>query len=82
MFASHELRESADVGARVNGRGEAITVISLQKTAKTASAQMHSDDSVPSSIVLPGLVPGIHGKRQGMCRVTWMAGSRPAKTKK
>jgi hypothetical protein len=37
MFASHELRESADVGARVNGRGEAITVISLQKTAKTAT---------------------------------------------
>jgi hypothetical protein len=38
--------------------------------------------SVPNPIVLPGLVPGIHGKRQGVCRVTWMAGSSPAKTKK
>jgi hypothetical protein len=31
-------------------------------------------------IVLPGLEPGIHGNRQGVCRDSWMAGSSPAKT--
>src|SRR5258706_2501622 len=35
-------------------------------------AQMHSDDSIPSLIVLPGLVPGIHGIWQGVCRDPWM----------
>ena len=44
--------------------GEAYTCLDK----RNGSAQMHSDDSMPSLIVLPGLVPGIHGNRQ-VCRV-------------
>jgi hypothetical protein len=47
---------------------------------RNGSAQMHSDDSMPSLIDLPGLVPDIHGNRQGVCRDSWMVGSSPAKT--
>lgn len=42
-----------------------------------ASAQMHSDNSIQNAIVLPGLVPGIHGNRQGMSGLSWMAGPSP-----
>ena len=56
--------------------GEAYTCLDK----RNGSAQMHSDDSMPSLIVLPGLVPGIHGNRQGVCRDSWMTGSSPAKT--
>jgi hypothetical protein len=35
----------------------------------------------PSLMVLPGLVPGIHGNRQGVCSFSWVAGSSLAKTR-
>jgi hypothetical protein len=27
---------------------------------------------------VPGLEPGIHGNRRGVCRGSWMAGTSPA----
>jgi len=33
-----------------------------------------------TALVMPGLVPGIHGNRQGLCRKSWMAGTGPAMT--
>jgi hypothetical protein len=40
---------------------------------------MHSDDSIPSLTVLPGLVPGIHVLRALKERRGW-PGTSPAKT--
>src|ERR1700730_4217345 len=37
-----------------------IPAISVRNRRFNTNAQMHSDDSMPSLIVLPGLVPGIH----------------------
>ena len=41
------------------------------------SAQTHSDAFRLAPVVMPGLVPGIHGNRQSLCRSGWPGQARP-----